>query len=252
MKQSHNPFSSAYASAKAKILPQQRPAAEIKPSTAPTPFILSPPANLNTSAKDGFVFISEPRGETANRYRQIASAILRGSWPLKRILITSPAGGDGTTLNAVNFALALADRGQSVFLAELNLMRPRYRYVFGSLAAPGVESVLRGEDAPEDITYQLGATRIGIASVGTPMRNNDLLKERRNLDKLLDYGTSAFQWSVLDVPPVSECSIIRELAAKSGPVVMVARSRKTKLEVFRRAATALGNDLSYVLLNDIA
>jgi succinoglycan biosynthesis transport protein ExoP len=199
-----------------------------------------------------FVFISEPGGggsEAVPRDRLGDDARHLAAEADSR---HSPAGGDGKTLTAVNFALALADRGQSVFLTELNLMRPRYRYVFGSLAAPGVESVLRGEEAPEDVTFQLGATRIGIASVATPMRNNDLLKERRNLDGLLDYGMSSFQWSILDVPPISECPIIRELAAKAGPVVMVARSRKTKLDVFRRAATALGNDLSYVLLNDIA
>jgi succinoglycan biosynthesis transport protein ExoP len=248
MKSSQNSFASVYATAKAKVFHQPQPVAEIGQS----PFILNTPANLNTSIKDGFVFISEPQGEAANRYRKIATALAQGSWPLKRILITSATSGDGKTLTAVNLALALAERGHSVFLAELNLVRPRYRYVFGSPSPLGVESVLRGESAPEDATFVLGSTRIAIASVALPMRNNELLKERRNLDKLLEYGLNTYQWSILDVPPIGECSTIRELASKAGPVVMVARSRKTKLNVFRRAALALGSDLNYVLLNDVA
>jgi hypothetical protein len=56
----------------------------------------------------------------------------------------------------------------------------------------------------------------------------------------------------LDAPSVEGCTAVKELAAQAGPVVMVARSLKTKLEIFRRAAKDLGSSLNYVILNDIA
>jgi Mrp family chromosome partitioning ATPase len=150
----------------------------------------------------------------------------------------------------MNLALAIAEQGHSVFFVELNLKRPRCRYVFGSPPARGVESVLLGEATPEEVTFQLGDTRIAIASVAAPMPDSLLVRPGPNLDKLLAYGESGYQWSILDLPPLEDCPAIREIATQAGPVVMVARSRRTKLNVFRRAAAALASDLDYVLLND--
>src|SRR5271165_6730991 len=88
------------------------------------------PLDLNMSNRDGFVFVSDPDGEAAHRYRDIVDEILARAWPRKRMAVTSPASGEGKTVTAVNLALALAEKGHSVFLVELTLMRPRYRYVF--------------------------------------------------------------------------------------------------------------------------
>ncbi|AXC11805.1 Tyrosine-protein kinase EpsD [Acidisarcina polymorpha] len=205
------------------------------------------------SAKDGFVFVTDPEGEAARRYKQIVDEILGRAWPRKRMLVTSPAPGEGKTVTSVNIALALAAKGHSVFLAELTLMRPRYRFVFG--APPtlrGVESVLRGEATPEEVTFLLGETGVAVTSVGAPMPDNELLNKRASLHKLIAFGESKCEWVILDVPSIEESPAVKELASQAGPVVMVARSYKTKLAVFRKATNTLGSDLDYVILNDIA
>jgi Mrp family chromosome partitioning ATPase len=238
MKSSLISLSVAYALARLKEFPAPRPA---------------PPEILNTSAKDGFVFVSEPDGVAAHRYRDFVDEILDRAWPRKRMLVTSSASGEGKTVTAVNLALALAEKGSSVFLVELTLVRPRYRYVFGATDSHrGVESVLEGKARPQDVTYQLGDTRVAVIRVAMPMLNHELLQRQDNLKRLLEYGESACDWTILDVPSVDESSAIKELASQAGPVVLVARSQKTKLAVFRRAATTLGADLDYVILNDLA
>src|SRR5271170_972082 len=219
----------------------------------PLPSRPAPPEDLNTSPKDGFVFVSDPDGIAAHRYRHIVDEILARAWPRKRMAVTSPAFGEGKTITAVNLALALAEKGHSVFLVELTLMRPRYRYVFGATESQGgVESVLKGLAKPEDVTFQLGDTRIGVTSVSTPMPDHELLERSDNLRRLFEYGESAFEWTMLDLPSINESSAVKGLASQAGPVVMVARSYKTKLDVFRRATSTLGADLDYVILNDLA
>ena len=242
----------AFALAKLREFPspeKQDPLDRLKLTVPPT----SLASTLNMSNKDGFVFVSDPDGEAAHRYRDIVEEILSRAWPRKRMLVTSPAPGEGKTITSVNMALALADKGHSVFLAELTLMRPRYRFVFG--APPnlrGVESVLTGDAAPDDVTFQLGETRVAVASVGSPMANNDLLQKKDLLEKLIAFGESKCDWVILDLPSMEESRTARELASAAGPVIMVARSHRTKLQVFRRAASELGDKLDYVLLNDIA
>jgi len=220
------------------------------------PLQLPEPAHaevLNMSTKDGFVFVSEPDGEAAHRYRDMVDEILARAWPRKRMVVTSPASGEGKTVTAVNLALALAEKGLSVFLVELTLMRPRYRYVFGATESQGgVESVLKGHAKPEDVTFRLGETKVGVTSVSSPMPDHRLLEQGENLQRLVEYGESDFDWTILDMPSIGEFKAIKDLASKAGPVVMVARSHKTKLEVFRRAAHTLGSDLDYVVLNDLA
>ena len=219
----------------------------------PLPSRPAPPEDLNMSPKDGFVFVSDPDGKAAHRYRDIVDEILARAWPRKRMAVTSPASGEGKTITAVNLALALAEKGHSVFLVELTLTRPRYRYVFGGTDSQGgVESVLKGQAKPEDVTFQLGDTRVGVTSVSIPMPDHRLLERSENLRRLFEYGESAFEWTLLDLPSIAESTAIKELASQAGPVVMVARSHKTKLEVFRRAASTLGADLDYVILNDLA
>ena len=75
------------------------------------------------------------------------------------------------------------------------------------------------------------------------MASNELLYAQSNLQALLAYGQQYYQWTMLDLPSMAEYPGIGELAAQAGPVVMVARSRKTRLEVFRRASVELGSPL---------
>jgi Mrp family chromosome partitioning ATPase len=261
MKSSLISLSLAYAFAKVREFPQLAPHAARPPASESTrgSLDISTLDAPNTSTRDGFALVSDPEGEAAQRYRDFVDEMLGRAWPRKRMLVTSPASGEGKTLTAVNLALTLAERGLTVFLVELTLTRPRYRYVFGAPdSLRGVESVLRGEASPEEAALQLGQTRIAVTSVAKPMANNDLLGEGENLRRLIEYGESTCDWTVLDMPSVFDApsvdggTAIKELAAQAGPVVMVARSGKTKLDVFRKAADTLGPDLDYVILNDIA
>jgi Mrp family chromosome partitioning ATPase len=256
MKSSLISFSLAYAFAKVREFPQLTH--HLEPLTKPRPAREADEkrleaAGINTSAKDGFAMVTDPEGVAAQRYREFVDEMLGRAWPRRRMLVTSPGSGEGKTLTAVNLALALAERGMTVFLAELTLTRPRYRYVFGAPdSLRGIESVLKGEARPEEAALQLGETRIAVGSVATPMPNNDLLEQSANLQRLLEYGESNCDWTVLDTPSVEGSSAVKDLAGHAGPVVMVARSLQTKLEGFRRAAATLGKDLDYVILNDVA
>ena len=243
MKSSLNSFSLASAFTRKR----RDPAAETRLQTVPAS------TSLNTSAKDGFVFVFDPTSEAANRYRNILDEILGRTWPRKLMLVTSPASGDGKTLTSVNLALALEEKKHSVLLVELTLNRPRYRFVFGAPPSTrGVESVLKGEAAPDEVTFQLGETRVAVMSVSKPMPDNSLLQRNPHLDKMLEYGKANYDWTILDVPSVRESRAVSELAAQAEPVLLVARSRQTKVEVFRKATHTLGRNLDYVILNDIA
>jgi len=256
MKLSLISFSLAYAYTKIREFPQFAPRSStlaVPPFSSETVQGGGEASIVNTSAKDGFALVSDPEGEAAQRYRDFVDEMLGRAWPRKRMLVTSPGSGDGKTLTSVNLALTLAERGLTVFLIELTLTRPRYRYVFGAPdSLRGVESVLRGEVSPADASLRLGETRIAVSSVAKPMENNDLLNQSDNLRKLIEHGETSCDWTVLDTPSIDSCAAVKDLAAEAGPVVMVTRSQKTKLEVFRRAANILGNDLDYVILNDIA
>ncbi len=256
MKSSLISFALGYAFTKAREFPQLSPRTSplsIPSLTSQTARESTEASSLNTSTKDGFALVSDPEGEASQRYREFVDEMLGRAWPRKRMLVTSPASGEGKTITSVNLALTLAERGLTVFLLELTLTRPRYRYVFGAPdSLRGVESVLRGEASPEEATLQLGETRVAVSSVAKPTTNYELLSESDNLRRLIEHGEANYDWTVMDAPSLDGCERVKDLAVQAGPVVMVARSNRTKLEGFRKAANALGNDLDYVILNEIA
>jgi MinD-like ATPase involved in chromosome partitioning or flagellar assembly len=205
----------------------------------------------NTSRKDGFVFTFDREGRAASQYRAMRAEILNKKCERKLILVTSPGSGDGKTLTAVNLAFALEEKKLAVLVLELALTRPRFRYVFGKPpAASGVEAVLRGEASPEDVICQLGDTGVAAAAVNKTA-DHQLLTANRNLEKLLEYGERKYDWTILDAPDIGSYKGVKALASRAGSVVMVARSRQTHVDSFRDAVRILGEDLDFVILNDV-
>jgi Mrp family chromosome partitioning ATPase len=88
--------------------------------------------------------ITGPDGPWADAFRRLQTTVgyMQSTTGARVLLVTSPLGGEGTSTVAANLAVAMAQSGKRVILADLNLRDPAVGPMFGVPAEPGVLDVL--------------------------------------------------------------------------------------------------------------
>lgn len=125
----------------------------------------------------------------------------------KVVGVTSALRGEGKSTTSINLAYTLAESGKKVLLVEADMRLPIMSSVFRIKDVPGLSHVLAGinrlNDAvrPSDLIrdmYVLPAGEI-------PPNPSELLSSRR-MEQVLEALALAFEYIVIDLPPVNAVS----------------------------------------------
>jgi capsular exopolysaccharide synthesis family protein len=189
--------------------------------------------------------------------------------PIRTILVTSGAPGQGKTTVAANLALAIARSGATTIVLEGDLRRPRLDDAFDVRAhGPGLTSVLVGavevEEAIIDVTTPTPVVTDGVSSEregrlsilpsGPLPPNPSELLSSLQMTKLLDRLALAYDYVLIDSPPVLAVADALELARIVDGVIIVARrDRATRDEAreLRSLVERLGINLLGVVFTDV-
>ncbi len=151
---------------------------------------------------------------------------------VRSVMFSSAQSGEGTTTVALQFAQTLAHGGARVLFVDANARRPAcfaedsHRFAVldprvGSMSMAGV------------MTPNLGA----IPATEESSRNG--LVSPAAIRNVLDSALGAFDWVILDGPPVVEAPDAASLAAQVDGVVMVLHAGRAKRPVIARAVEML-------------
>jgi capsular exopolysaccharide synthesis family protein len=171
-----------------------------------------------------------------------------GSSPARCIAVTSPSAGDGRTTTAIDLAAAFAESGRSVILVDGDLRNPSVadRLLQDDLRAramrTGLSTVLIGED-------EIGSAVISDVDVGNhtitvlpagplPPRPGELWATDR-ATKLLEYLAGAFDYVVVDTPPLGDYTDGAIVGALGDGAIVLARIAGTTERALRRAVQVL-------------
>ena len=121
--------------------------------------------------------------------------------------ITSAQPSEGKSTVSVNLAYTLAELGKTVLLVDCDMRRPAIHDIAGVKMSPGLADVLDGGIALNDTvsryTSSADKTFFDLIPGGTiPEDPVEKLNSGR-FQKLLDAAASAFDYVVLDLPPVN-------------------------------------------------
>jgi capsular exopolysaccharide synthesis family protein len=176
--------------------------------------------------------------------RHERTASIRADGFVQVVLVTSPSEGDGRSTVASNLAVALAEVGWQVVLADAHHANAMQHTAFQLERSPGlVEACLDDRlDHPEeaDLAPCLQATSTSgllLLAAGGPVDNPATLMGRapsvlRALRAWADYV-------VVDCPPVLTANDALDLAAAADAVLLVARAGHTRRSAASRAAELL-------------
>ena len=198
--------------------------------------------------KRGLVMLAEPFGAAAEPFRILATNIdfVNLERSARSIMFTSATHREGKSTTVSNVAIACARGGRRVALVDLDLRKPSIAGLFGMEPRTGLTSVLLGQvrlaDALVDVpisdvsssrvptsgTSEDGA--IHLLPVGPLPPNAAELVGSTALAEILAELESAFDFVLIDTPPLLDLSDAMTLSARVDALVVV-----TKLSVVRRS-----------------
>jgi protein-tyrosine kinase len=189
----------------------------------------------------------------AEQFRTLRSRLyqLRGSQPLRTILVTSALAGEGKTFVTSNLAQAIVRQpDRRALIIDADLRCSRLHMPLGAPSAPGLTEYLRGE-ADEVAVIQHGREGdLCLIPGGGEVTNPSELLANGRMKTLLNRVGPVFDWVIVDSPPclpVADATILADLC---DGVILVVRATSTPAETAQRAVQELqGRNIAGVVLN---
>ncbi len=187
---------------------------------------------------------AEP-GQFAEGYHLLRTQILRrfqeNNWKL--LAVTSPCGGEGRTLTAINLAVSIArEIAWSVLLVDANLRHPVMLEHFGLPVRNGLGDYLTGEMPVEDLLIQPDRFEdLVILPGGQPLDNSAEMLNSPGMRQLVaDIRSSDDNRMVIfDLPPMLSTSEALAFSSQVDAALLVVEDGVTKREDITRAAAML-------------
>jgi capsular exopolysaccharide synthesis family protein len=159
----------------------------------------------------------------------------------RRVLVTAPFGGEGTTTTALNLALAFAELDERVVLIEGD---PRRAVIAGLLnidSGTGLNNALAQPDAAVEKVYATSVTNLFVLGSRSARRATPPCGAypAEALEEVLKVLSAHFDRIVIDGPPVLATADTRLLAGAADGTVLVVRAARTTGEEVTDALFAL-------------
>jgi capsular exopolysaccharide synthesis family protein len=201
-----------------------------------------------------------PQSRLAESYRAIRTNLAFACLDkdIKTIVVTSSSPEEGKTTSIVNLAITIAQGGNRVLLIEGDLRKPMISRMFGMDYVPGLSDVLLGSYewkkvvrtisdimtgtlSIDDILQTPGIENLHILSSGTIPPNPAELIYSKAIGEFISEVRAAYDYVLIDAPPLLAATDAALLAAKADAVVMVYRVGKIPRGVLKRAKAQLDN-----------
>jgi non-specific protein-tyrosine kinase len=188
------------------------------------------------------ITLSDPRSNAAEAYRSLYINLSFSSQeqPLRTLLVTSAAAGEGKSATLANLAVVAAQMGQRVMLVDCDLRNPQQHELFGLRNDSGLTTLVSGKEAATAALHGVNdAPGLSVLTSGPlPVSPSQVLAARR-LDEILAELAEQADLVLLDAPPAAAVADASVLATKADGVLLVLNAGQTKRDSARRAKEAL-------------
>ncbi len=192
------------------------------------------------------VVYTKPRSPAAEAFRTLRTNLLFATVarPVHRVLLTSAGPDEGKSTIVANLAVAMAQAGNKVIIADCDLRRPAQHLIFNLRNTAGLTNLFlgRGEAPPAGDDLPLQPTAVEnlwlLTSGPLPPNPAELLGSAR-MDEILRRLCERADYVLLDSPPVAVVADAAILSAKVDGVVLVVGAGKVKRELARKAKAQL-------------
>lgn len=236
------------------------------PAPASGPSSVNRPVNRETRPTDPGVVASVQRGSVFERvsatlvgkvvidaemapgsreqYRRLAATLHHAQTAngLKVVMVTSATMGEGKTLTASNLALTLSESyKKNVLLIDGDLRRPALHTLFRIDPSPGLsDGLIATED--QRLAVRQVSPRLGVLTAGRPSSDPIAGLTSKRMQRVIEEAREAFDWVIIDTPPVAMLPDANLLAAMADGALLVVRAGSTPWDLAQRAVQAVGRE----------
>jgi protein-tyrosine kinase len=188
------------------------------------------------------------------QYRRLAALMHHAQQDrgLKTMMVASALAKEGKTLTAVNLALTLSESyRRRVLLMDADLRRPSVAERFGLLNLRGLTEALQAPDDTRLEVVRLSPT-LSVLPAGQPMSDPMHVLTSNRMRRIVEEARMAFDWVLLDSPPVALLTDANLMAAMVDGAILVVGAGETQFPSIQRAIDAIGRErILGVILNRV-
>jgi capsular exopolysaccharide synthesis family protein len=161
---------------------------------------------------------------------------------IRVVMIASALPGEGKTLTATNLALTLSESyRRRVLLIDADLRRPSQHDVFQVPNVSGLSDGLAAE-AEHKLSLVQISPLLSLLTAGRPEPDPMGALTSERMRRVINEAAAAFDWVILDTPPVGLLTDANLLAAMVDVAVIVVRAGLTPVAAVQRATEAIGRE----------
>lgn len=195
------------------------------------------------SVLEGKLILKRAPAVAVEQYRRLAAALhaLQAEHGTRTLMVTSALPQEGKTLTVTNLALTLSESyGRRVLLIDADLRRPSIHELFGLSNARGLSDGLRAEGG--ELPLLTVTPRLSVLPAGRVDRNPMAGLTSDRMRAVLQEAAAAFDWVLLDAPPVGIMPDAHLLAQLTEGVLFVIAAGTTPFHLVERALADIGRD----------
>jgi capsular exopolysaccharide synthesis family protein len=236
------------------LWPAEAPGEDPAPEPHATPAMQNfAPSDAPTEADEKLVSrLLDSR--SVEQYRRLAARLhleqaQRGT---KVVMISSALPGEGKTLTAANIALTLSHSyKRRVLLIDGDLRRPWMHELFNVPNVTGLNDGIRSQ-VGHKVPLIRWSECLTLLTAGRPDSDPMSVLSSDRMKQIIAEASAAFDWVVIDTPPVGLLSDAHLLAAIVDTVIMVVQAGRTPVHDINKAVQTLGpNSIFGVVLNRV-
>ncbi|QQS49190.1 MAG: CpsD/CapB family tyrosine-protein kinase [Acidobacteriota bacterium] len=191
------------------------------------------------------ILLTEPDSAGCEQFRMLRTQLFHAAETrsLKLITLTSALAGEGKTSTLLNLALAIAQsKEKRVLVIDGDLRRPSVATYLGIKPVAGLEEALTGSIELREAVTRIDGSEICVLPVTLESRNPTERLSSGRLGEILAELRDAFDFILIDSPPVMPFADARLLANHSDGVMMIVRAGLAPFETVEKALEILPAD----------
>ena len=198
-----------------------------------------------------------PRSGAAEAYRALRTNLEFASVdaPIRTLLVTSSAPGEGKTVTAANLAVVFAQAGRRVFLVDADLRKPGVHQMFDLPNEHGLTTLFRGDAVALDaVSHEGEQSNLRILTSGPLPPNPAEVLGSQRMRAVLERVMEGADLVIIDSPPlqaVTDSAVLSSYVDGTLFVIDARRSRRGTVRKAREALALAGANVLGAVLNRV-